>query len=131
MPGNLSEQHYMNGESATNALVCIAGSFETNGTGEVTNVRGDGFSVARSAAGKYVVTVSKKYPALVSCVASVEDVDAGTSDDALATTEVYDKAVPALTIRVALNSVLTDLDGPRVNFVAFFNKYLAGAVAHV
>lgn len=58
--------------------VLIAGSFAPAGTGAVTDVKGAGFTVARTGVGVYDVTLSEKYLALVAYTANVQrsaDVD--------------------------------------------------------
>lgn len=132
MPGVDSKQTYNNIEGFTNQMVLVAGSFETNGTGEVTNVRGDGFTVARTAAGKFRVTFAQSFVAaqLISFVAGWEDDASGTADDVLPSSEPFDASTNSVLIRLAVASTLTDDDGPRVNFFAVFNKNQILATTH-
>lgn len=130
MSGNSSRQRFTNQECSTNALVCVPGSFETDGTGAPINSRGDGFTVARTAVGKYTITFAEKYPACVSFVPSFEDTAAGTLDDSFCSSEPYAVATGTVLIRVAVNSIITESNGPRINFVGYFNRLTANAVTH-
>jgi hypothetical protein len=132
MSGVDSLQTYNNPEASTNQLLVIGGSFEMNGTGAVANARGDGFTVARTAAGKFRVTFAQSFSAdqLISFVPGFEDDAAGAADDTLVSSEPFDASTNSVLIRSAVNSVLTDDDGPRINFVALFNKNQLLASTH-
>lgn len=132
MSGLDTKQTFNNVEASTNQLLIVAGSFEMNGSGAVTNVRGEGFTVARSAAGKFVVTFSQTLKAdqLISFVSSFEDEASGTADDGVCTSEPFNESTNSVLIRHAVDSVLTDDDGPRINFVAAINKLQMLAKTH-
>ena len=48
----------------------ISGSFQPNGTGALTNVYGIGFSVVRTSAGVYTVTLTRPFANIVSACAN-------------------------------------------------------------
>lgn len=132
MPGVSTKNTYNNVEGATNQMVIVAGSFEVNGTGEPTNVRGDGFTVAYDDVGKHIITFAKTFASaqLISFVAGWEDEAAGTADDVLPSSEAFDASTNSITVRMGINSVLTNDDGPRLNFIAVFNKSVTLAKTH-
>lgn len=117
---------------STNQMAIIAGSFETNGTSEVTNVRGDGFTAEYVSAGVYRITFSQTWSAaqLISFVPSWEDDAGGSADDTLVSSEPFDDSDNSIDIRCAVNSVVTADDGPRVNFIAVFQTNLILATTH-
>lgn len=109
----------------------VAGSFETNDTAEVTNVKGEGFKVTRSGVGVFDITVECAVGlGLISAVASVQADTANTLDDLAAQVGTYTKSTGVLeiftrdalvTTDAASPHALTDGNGPRVNFVAVFH----------
>lgn len=52
--------------------VVIAGSFAPAGTGAVTDVKGVGFSVARSGVGVFTITFDRTYPDLECAIVSTQ-----------------------------------------------------------
>lgn len=99
--------------------VLIAGSFVTVGSGNPSTAtrRGRGYTVVRTAAGRYTVTLNNAVVAFDSIVATVAPETAGTAlvatiDEDSITTSVFE-------IRVEnLSDALTDDAGSRVNFMA-------------
>ena len=129
--GNTSRKLYPMELCATKGLIVVAGSCELDGTSDPVNARGDGFSVARSDEGEFVITLPELYPGMVSAVASFEDELGDADDDTLLTFETYDPTTGTLPVRVTVASVLTDFDGgERINFVLYFQKYTALNVTH-
>lgn len=131
MPGLDSKQTFSNTEAATNQVLFIPGSFETDNAA-VTNVRGDGFVVTHSDTGKFLVTFSQPFIAkqMISFVASFEDDAAGAADDSLISTEPFDESTNSVLVRLAVASALTNDNGPRINFIAAFNKLQLIATTH-
>lgn len=103
----------------------IAGSFELDGTNEVTNVKGEGFKVTRTGVGVFDVTVHAAIgKGLISAVATVQADTADTLDDLVAQVGTYTKSTGVLEIfthDVIATPALDDDDGPRVNFVLVFH----------
>lgn len=109
--------------------VLIVGSFELDGDDtDPTNVRGEGFLVTHSGDNDYLITLSEKYPGLISCTFGVQASAAGNADadDVRVVAEPYDAATGTLVLRVAVADTKSDLeDGQRVNFCLVFHKYTA------
>lgn len=107
-------------------VLVIAGSFETNGTAEVTNVKGEGFKVTRSGVGVFDVTVEAAVgKGLISGVVSVQGDTADTLTDLGVETGTYTKATGVLeifTYDFIATPALTDGNGPRINFVLVFHN---------
>jgi len=136
MSGNLSKQLYRDSiEYATLGLVCVVGSFNCEATGpDVTNARGDGFTVAAASTGDYTITFAELYPQLVSMVVTAEGLAAGGDDDVQFTLETYDAATGTILVVGSKESTgtlaPTDLDDVRCNFVAYFKKASVLSVTH-
>lgn len=113
--------------------VVICGSFEVDGTNDVTAVRGEGFQVERTGVGVFEITFKEKFPGLVHVCASVQADTAGTLDDLAAQPGIYNSStgvLEILTYDVVATPALTDGDGPRVNFHCVFHKRNARAVTY-
>lgn len=125
IPATPSRRKSRVAEFGSSDYVIIAGSFEVNGTGEVTNVKGEGFKVTRTGVGVFDITVHACIgKGLISCVATAQADTANTIDDIVVQVGTYTKSTGLLelfTHDVVATPALTDLDGPRVNFVAVFH----------
>lgn len=104
--------------------VIVAGSFAPAGAGAPTTVRGKGFTVARSGAGTFVVTLDKFYPQLLSATATLQ---LATPDDKYAM--VSDVSLSAKTVEIvvwdASGAAATDVAANannRVNFCLVFKN---------
>jgi len=136
--GNSSRQLYPMELCATKGLVCVPGSFQVNSTSDPDNARGDGFTVTYSAVGEYLITLSEKYPMLVSASVLLQDTDADNDLDLACVIEDYDSSAGTIIVRVAQDDHLdassahnaADIDNLRVNFVLYFQKYTALSVTH-
>lgn len=76
--------------------VAVAGSFQPNGTSAPTNVKGKGFTVARTNVGHYTITFEDSYSDFVNALASVRRVKAtptkaqvGVFDASAKTLDIY------------------------------------------
>jgi len=96
--------------------VLIVGSFVVNGTSDPDGVLGRGFSVSRSGAGEFTLTLDKAWPELVSCVVRVyED---GNDVDTIS----YDGAGTLVLTNDAGAGAVDPTDGTEIHFVAVFQK---------
>lgn len=107
-------------------VLVITGSFETNGTAEITNVKGEGFDVTRSGVGVFDLTIKAAIgKGLISGVATVQGDTADTLTDLGVELGTYTKATGVLeifTYDFVATPALTDGNGPRVSFVLFFHN---------
>jgi len=104
-------------KSGTRELVIVAGSFAPDTANPPTDVRGDGFTVARSGAGLFVLTLDKVWPELESAVATVQLAVAADLDAQIGSVDLSAKTVE---IRLLVAAVETDMAANannRVNFV--------------
>jgi len=105
--------------------VLVAGSFAPAAAGAPTTLRGAGFSVARSAAGKFTITFDQLYKTLVSATATLQ---LATADDKACQVGTYTAASKTLVISVwddsdaALADVAANANN-RVNFICVFERY--------
>lgn len=105
-------------------LVMVAGSFELDGTNDPTNKAGFGFDVTRNAQGVFDITLDHKYRELVCFLPGVENASAvGYAVEAVS----YTASTGVLQVRVVNQdgtpaTIASDPDGPRVNFLAVFQK---------
>lgn len=136
--GSNTRRLYPDINANNSSLVMVCGSFELDGNdNDPINARGDGFVVSHSGGNDYLITFSNKYPLMYSFVATLEEAaaDGAAVIDATVSVEPYIASAGTIILRVATEStgVLTKSDvenGPRVNFVAFFQKYNALSVTH-
>jgi hypothetical protein len=103
--------------------IVIAGSFATNNTDAVSAASrfGPGWSVARSATGKFTITFRDKFDHLVSAVATAQL--AADNVDLVAQVGVYTASAKTLVIKLKAAATNTDLAADadnRVNFVCVF-----------
>lgn len=100
--------------------VRIGGSFRPAGTGAVTNVKGKGFTVARSGVGLYTVTINDVYNSLEECEATGQ-----TSDNSFAFASIGAWDPPTRTLVIGLYKLpggvatLTDMAANANNVVHF------------
>lgn len=94
----------------------IAGSFAPAGAGAVTAVRGSGFSVARTGAGVFTVTLQDSYADLESADATVQ---LSAAANMKAQVGSYSAANRTLVIRTIAGAVETDIGADPVNRVNF------------
>jgi len=125
IPATPSRRQYPRSLFGGPDYIVIAGSFEVDGTNDVTNVKGEGFTVDDSAVGVYTVT----FPGclgkgLISCTATVQADTSATADDLVCQVGVYTKATGVLELLTASDAfaTLADGNGPRVNFIAVFHN---------
>ncbi len=105
-------------KSLENGLEMVVGSFAPNNTSAVaaSSVRGQGFSVARSAAGVFVITLSKEYKELVSMNGSVQ---LSTAADMQIQFGDYVAADKTLVIRSVAGATETDIAADANNRISF------------
>ncbi len=114
-------------------FVLVAGSFAPNGSSAVaaSSRKGRGFSVARTDVGEFTLTLSDKYPNLISAVATLQQATAG--DQFLQVGE-YDEDAKTIVITAidasgaAAADVAADANN-RVNFVLVFQNSTVGPLA--
>lgn len=94
----------------------ISGSFAPAGTGAVTAVKGRGFTVARSGAGVFTITLDRIYQDLISANACVQ---LATAADMAAQIGSYSKANRTLVIRTVVAATETDIAADANNRVHF------------
>jgi hypothetical protein len=119
---NMSELGTLN-----RGVVVIAGSFAPNGSSAVaaSSRKGRGFSVARSSAGLFVITLAKKYNDLLAGTATLQ---LASSDDKFAAQlGAVDMSARTVEIRVRdlSDAALADVSanaGNRVNFVLYLSN---------
>lgn len=101
-----------------NEAVYIEGSFAPDTANPPTTVRGKGFTVARSGAGTFVVTLDQVYPELVSGVATLQ---LNAADDKYAQLGAVDLANRTVVIRVwdASGAAATDVAANANNRINF------------
>lgn len=99
--------------------VVVAGSFAPAGTGAVTDVKGTGFSVARTSTGLFTITLDKVYSELL---AATPGLQLAAGDDKTLQFGTYVAASGTLELRVwdfsaaAVADISADANN-RVNFV--------------
>jgi DNA-binding MurR/RpiR family transcriptional regulator len=111
-------------------LIPIAGSFAPNGASAVdaTARTGPGWSVARTSAGLFTITLTDKYVNLLSAVATVQ---LTTGADMVAQVGVVDLAARTIQIRTLVAAVATDISaaaGNRINFCFMLSNTGVGPV---
>jgi len=102
-------------------LTMVCGSFETNGSGTIANQLGPG-TIAHSATGTWTVTLDRCMGVMHAGFAVL---DTNTGDQyARAPTYSNSTGVTVLTLLVIDNSgaAAADVDGPRLNWIAFFSR---------
>lgn len=104
--------------SRTDRAVVIAGSFAPNGAAAIaaSSREGCGFTVARTSAGLYTVTLTDAFAALVSATASLQ---LTTAADVVAQIGAVNLAAKTIQIRALAAAVETEVAaaaGNRVNF---------------
>jgi hypothetical protein len=101
-------------------IVHVQGSFAPAGTGAPTAVRGAGFSVARTSAGLFTITLQDKYVSLISGQVSVQ---LATGDDKvvqLGTADVVTNKTVQIRVWDISAAAVADISADtnnRVNFV--------------
>jgi hypothetical protein len=70
----MASRTFHNAQAVQMGTVVLSGSFAPNGSSAVaaTSRKGTGFSVARTAAGKFTITLEDKYAELVCAIASLQ-----------------------------------------------------------
>jgi hypothetical protein len=112
-------------KSLNRELVAVVGSFAPNGTSAVSSAsnKGKGWTVARSAAGRFTVTFADAFNDLVTVVATAQM--AANNVDIYAQVGTYDSSAKTLIIRTLTGGTETDIAAnanDRVNFVAWFRN---------
>jgi len=105
--------------------VIISGSFETNGSSEITNVRGEGFQAERAGDSIYTVTFGRGWPMMVSFTCSIEAASDALYDGAITSTPYVSSTgkVKMYIIDPSTGAAPgTEPDGPRVNFTAVLHR---------
>lgn len=97
-------------------LILIAGSFAPAGTSAPTDVKGMGFSVARSGVGEYTITLDEKYSELVSACGQVQ---MNTATDLNLQVEDYVAASKTLVIQALAGATPTEIAANADNRVHF------------
>lgn len=105
-------------------VVIIAGSFAPNGSSAISasSRKGKGFTVARTSAGLFTITLTEKYANLLSATATVQH---PTAVDLKAQVGVYDASARTITITTLAVATATDVTADadaRVNFVLVFQN---------
>ena len=120
----------MNSETG---LVVVRGSFETNGTSAVTNVRGNGFGVNRTGVGVFDLTFGNPYPMMVACQVSVQGDTANTLDVLDAQVGTYNASTGVLEIftrSIAGNSAI-DAAAYRTGETVTTNAHTAAEAGYI
>lgn len=65
--------------SRQNQLTVIEGSFAPNGSSAPTGAKGNGYTVARTGTGKYVVTLDDGYADILKATAGLQDATLGSA----------------------------------------------------
>jgi hypothetical protein len=90
----------------------ISGLVNVGASGAVSSTDGDGFSIARSAAGRYTITLKRKYKALVGCTGEMVYAAYGSIDklEIKFSNEAVDGSTPTimLLVRPGDSTTLTD-----------------------
>jgi len=99
----------------------VVGSFETDGTGAPVNTVGKGWSISTPSTGVYTVTLEKSCTSLIT-MATLSDVTTNANDTVRTGTESAGSGSTAASFKIITASAAgtdANLDGPRVNFVAY------------
>jgi hypothetical protein len=104
-------------QSLNKEVKLIAGSFSIAASGgTATKVSGLGYTVAKSATGEYTITLSDRYPALISAVATVQ---AATPVDLVAQIDNHDVSAATPIVVLNLNAGATPTEPSAVTVVNF------------
>jgi len=109
--------HYHDAQWKSPGVAVISGTFDCNNTSAPSVTTGAGFTVAAPSTGVYTVTLAEKYPALISCVVSLQQA-AGGNDDAKLTGHSVASG-PTLTIETQ------SADGTAANLAAGYVHFIA------
>ena len=102
--------------------VLLTGSFAPAGTGAVTDVKGRGFTVARTGVGEFTITLRQKYNHLLAAVAGVQLASAADMAPQFGS---YDASAKTLVLRTQAGATPTDIAANannRVHFTLAFQK---------
>lgn len=110
--------------SRSDRAVVIAGSFAPNGSSAVSasSREGCGFTVARTSAGLFTITLADKFTALISATATTQ---LATAADMTAQVGDVDLSAKTIQVRTLVGATETDIAadaGNRVNFVLVLNS---------
>ena len=85
----------------------VSGGMTAGSTGAVGALTGTGWSIARTAAGKYTLTLLTYYPTLISFTGGV--MTASADGDAVLNFGAFSASAKTLIIKTVLNGVVADL----------------------
>lgn len=68
----MANRTFYNFQGLDNRPILMAGSFAPNGTGAISDVKGRGFSAARTGVGTFEVTLDEPYPTLLSATSTLQ-----------------------------------------------------------
>lgn len=110
--------------SRSDRAVVIAGSFAPNGTSAVaaSSREGCGFTVARTSAGLFTITLADKFTALISATATAQLTTAADIVAQIGPVDLSAKTVQIRTLAVAVETDVAAAAGNRINFVLVLNS---------
>lgn len=97
--------------------VFMAGSFAPAGTGAPTDLRGKGFTVARTAVGTFVLTLDRVFSKLISGEATLQLAASADSQAQLGTVDLTAKTVVIRILTAGSDADIAANANNRVNFI--------------
>jgi hypothetical protein len=113
----MSTRHPFKQRTAFRGEIQVGGSFAPAGTGAVTAVRGTGFTVARTSAGLFTVTLDKVFPSLVRAYVMIQMASATDISPQLGLVDLA--TARTIQIRTIVAAVVTDIAADANNRVHF------------
>ena len=113
----MASRNFSRVQALNHEVKLIAGSFSIAASGgAATKVTGLGYSVAKSATGEYTITLTDRYPALISAVATVQ---AATPVDLVAQIDNHDVDAATPVVVLNINAGATPTEPSAVTVVNF------------
>ena len=120
----MSTNIFFDAQALNPGVKIVAGTFKPNGTGAVDNTvnKGAGWTVARTAVGKFIVTLDSVYPGLLSAQVSLQHNGAGDKKVHWGAIDIAAKTLEIFSITTASAADLAAHAQNHVHFVLFLRN---------
>lgn len=120
----MSTNIFFDAQALNPGVKIVAGTFKPNGTGAIDNTvnAGAGWTVARTAVGKFIVTLDSVYPGLLSAQVSLQHNGAGDKKVHWGAIDIAAKTLEIFSITTASAADLAAHAQNHVHFVLFLRN---------